>query len=163
MQEFSPYDGIVDYTSKSMKLDGVVEYKRYPLKNGKLNGLLTSAVYEGESNVSMSLQYNPDFMFIEELKVNGIMGLSSDLYSTANTNNYLSLSERTIDDKKTRIASVNYLLSKESMNQPIFFSYGTNTQMPPLIYFDGMYVQDNGRTRVEILEPEHERVQSLLT
>ena len=54
MQEFSLYDGIVDFTQKSLRLDGIVQYKRYPLKNGKLNGLLTSPVYSGEVNVLMS-------------------------------------------------------------------------------------------------------------
>ena len=54
MQEFSTYDGIVDFTQKSMRLDGIVQYKRYSLKNGKLNGLLTSPVYVGKSNISMS-------------------------------------------------------------------------------------------------------------
>src|SRR3989338_5578636 len=54
MQEFSTYDGIVDFTQKSMRLDGIVQYKRYSLKNGKLNGLLSSPVYVGKSNISMS-------------------------------------------------------------------------------------------------------------
>ena len=76
MQEFALYDGLVDYTLKTIQLNGIVQYKRYPIKNGKINGLLTESVFFGKSNVSMSLKYLPDFTFIDALRINGIMGLN---------------------------------------------------------------------------------------
>ena len=163
MQEFSLYDGIVDFTQKSMKLNGVVQYKRYPLKNGKISGLLTKPVYFGKSNISMSLRYLPDFTFIDALRINGILGLNSLESSETTPSNFISFSETSINGKKTRVAKINYLLSKESMNQGIISTYDSDDDLPPITYANGAYTQDNGKTRVEILEPEHERIQELLT
>ena len=163
MQEFSSYDGLVDYSQKSIVLEGVAQYKRYPLKNGKLNGLLTSPVYVGKSNVSMSLKYLPDFTFIDVLRINGILGLNSLESSETAPSNFISFSETSINGKKTRVAKINYLLSKESMNQGIISTYGSDDDLPPITYANGAYTQDNGKTRVEILEPENERILSILS
>ena len=163
MQEFSLYDGIVDFTQKSMKLNGVVQYKRYPLKNGKISGLLTKPVYFGKSNVSMSLRYLPDFTFIDALRINGILGLNSLESSETTPSNFISFSETSINGKKTRVAKINYLLSKESMNQGIISTYDSDDDLPPITYANGAYTQDNGKTRVEILEPDNERILSILS
>src|SRR3989338_4849861 len=163
MQELSSYDGLVDFAQKSLRLDGIVQNKRYPLKNGKLNGLLTSPVYSGKSNVSMSLKYLPDFTFIDALRINGILGLDSLESSETTPSNFISFSETSINGKKTRVAKINYLLSKESMNQGIISTYDSDDDLPPITYSNGVYTQDNGKTRVEILEPDNERILSILS
>ena len=40
MQKFSSYDGLVDYTQKNIQLNGIVQYKRYPLKDSRISALL---------------------------------------------------------------------------------------------------------------------------
>ena len=88
----SPYiscDAIVDFPGRFLNLTGIIEYKRYPLKNGRVADLLTQQVYSGRDPGTIAhLNLDSLFTMVEELVVENTAPSVHGIIAFTNLGNY---------------------------------------------------------------------------
>lgn len=158
-QHFDSYAGIVDFVDKTMELSGEAEYRRYPIRLGKIAGLSTEPVYQGTESVLARLFYFDDFMFLRNLFVRGIRDGGE---ATTAPNNYFRIIETTVGGEQKRLLHIDRNITAATLTESIIANYSTDSGMPEITIRDNVLVQDNGRTRVTVLPPGDERISALL-
>jgi hypothetical protein len=160
-QELNGYEGIVDFTLKEMRLNNVITYKRYPMRNNKITDILTTEVYEGMASAQAELRYLPEFILLDSVMLHGAAAQPHTLITRTKPSNYYTITQETLDGEKKRLVSVNWKLTKEHYTQSIPQSYAADDGLPKLTVVHNVLIQDNGKTRTTILPPEHDIIKTL--
>ncbi len=161
-QQFQGQEGMVNFLSKEMSLRNIINYKRYPLKNNKIVGTLTTEVYQGKSKSRAELKYLPDFILLDSIRLQGVPLQSRPNIAQTDPSNYYSISEETVLGNKKRLVFADWKLTGVQYTQSIPQSYSADTYLPPLTLVHNVLIQDNGNARITILPPEHETITTLV-
>ena len=149
-QQFSAYNGLVDFIDKKIELNGIVNYLRYPLKNNQIASLLSDFVYRGLQNVRTLLAYDNDLLFLNNAAIKNILENKQQITITK-PNNHITVKELELEDGKIhRIAELSKI-TKSQLNQDVLSNYESDSLGANIAIKDNVLVQDNGENRITIL------------
>ncbi len=158
--EYKEFDGLIDFIDKRMFLSKVVNYLRYPLKNNQIASLLSSFVYKGLKDVNTIFSYDNELIFLNSIFLTNKNKINGNL-SIAYPSNYYTIKEMKIDGEVHSIIQLN-LIKKEDVAQNINYEYKTDYFVPKAVIKDNVLVQDNGKNKIIIFPPEHEKISERL-
>ena len=160
-QQYSAYNGLMDFANKKIELNGIVNYLRYPLKDSQISSLLSSFVYKGLKNVNALFNYDRDLLFLEKASIKDTANNKNQI-TTTKPSNFYSIEEIEFDDGKVHrvvgLGSVN----KEDVTQSIISNYESDSLDADVNIDDNILVQQAGESKVTILPPGHPRIISFL-
>lgn len=159
-QQFSAYNGLVDFVNKKIELNGIVNYLRYQLKNSQISSLLSSFVYRGLKNVNALFNYDKDLLFLENISIKSTINNKNQITITK-PNNFYVIEEIEIDGKVHRVVDLS-LIAKEDTTQNIISNYKSDSLDVDVKISDGVLLQQIGESKVIILPPEHNSIGSFL-
>jgi len=156
-QLFKDYNGLVDLFEKKIELNGIVNYLRYPLKNNQTASLLSSFVYSGLRDINALFSYDNNLIFLNSIFLTNKNKINGNL-SIVYPSNYYSIKEMEIGNEIHSVIQLNLNLKKEDTAQNINYEYGTDYFKPIARINGNVLIQDNGKNRLTILPPEHEKI-----
>ncbi|MBI2101101.1 hypothetical protein HYT53_00650 [Candidatus Woesearchaeota archaeon] len=159
-QLFKDYNGLVDFVEKNIELNGIVNYLRYPLKNNQTASLLSSFVYRGLRDINALLSYDNNMVFLDSIFLTNKKNINGNL-SIAYPSNYYSIKEMEIGNEIHSVIQLKVNLKKGDLEQNINYNYGTGYFEPTAAIKGNVLVQDNGKNRLTILPPEHEKISGM--
>ena len=160
-QKFQNYDGLVDFVDKKIDLNGIVNYLRYPLKNNQIASLLGNFVYRGLKDINAQLSYDNNLVFLNNIFLANRNRLKGDL-SIAYPSNYYTIREMPVQNETHSVVFPDLGLKKSDLTQNINYEYGTDYFELKAKISGNVLTQDNGKNRLLILPPEHERIEAAL-
>ncbi len=158
-QQFTDYNGLVDFIDKKIELNGVVNYLRYPLKNNQISSLLSDFVYRGLKNVKTLLNYDENLLFLKNIGIKNVLENKQQITITK-PNSYYAIKELE-DGKIHRVVELNKI-TKNQLTQDISTNYESDSLGVKITIINNVLIQDNGQNRITILPLEHSKISSLI-
>ncbi len=162
-QQFNNYDGLVDFANKKIELNKIVSYLRYPIKNNQISGLLSSFVYKGLKDLNAVFSYDNDLIFLKEISISNKSAVENGILSATYPSNYYTIKEIKINNEIRSIIELDLKTKKEDLNQNINYEYKTEYFRPKISITGNVLKQENGKNRLLILPPGHEKINDFLT
>ncbi|MDP3764904.1 MAG: hypothetical protein Q8R04_00170 [Nanoarchaeota archaeon] len=161
-QQFKDYNGLADFVEKRIELNGVVNYLRYPFKNNQISSLLSNFVYKGLKDVDVIFSYDNNLVFLNNIFLSNKNNIKTGTLSITYPSNYYTIKEMEVGGDIHSIVHLNLNLKKQDLTQNINYGYRTNYFEPKVSINNNVLFQDNGKNKLVILPPEHEKIKELL-
>ena len=161
-QQFSSYDGLINFVNKKIELNGVVNYLRYPLKNNQISSLLGKFVYKGLKDVNTMLSYDSDLIFLNNIFLVNKDNVKTNILSITYPSNYYQIMEMEFDNGIHSIIQLDLNLRKSDLTQNINYNYQTDYFQPKASIKDNVLIQNTPTQKITILTPEHEKMKEIL-
>lgn len=159
-QQFGEYNGLVDFVSERIELNGIVSYLRYPLRNGQLSALLSGFVYKGLKDVKTVFSYDNGMIFLSNVNIQNTIKNKNRITITR-PNNFYAIEEIELDGKIHRVVSLS-LLKKEDITQSIISNYESDSLDADVKIENGVLIQQAGESKVVIFPPGHQDINIFL-
>jgi hypothetical protein len=150
-QSFDDFDGIADLVDGFNDLSGIVNYLRYPLKDGELAGLVLEDVYQGFAMPVARMFYDSSLVFLDNVSVS-IPYSDNTTVSLTVPSNYYMIKEEPMEDGIHTLVKVDTSLSREELTDSIIRNYNG------FIIANNVLVKDN----LMVLSPGHEMIAEVL-
>jgi hypothetical protein len=150
-QQYSDFDGLVDVVDGFNELSGIVNYLRYPLKDGELAGLVLEDVYQGFAMPVARMFYDSGLVFLNNVSVS-IPYSANTTVSLTVPSNYYMIKEEPMEDGIHTLVKVDTSLGKEELTDSIIRNYNG------FIIANNVLVKDN----LMVLSPGHEMIAEVL-
>lgn len=160
-QQFTDYNGLVDFVEKKVELDGIVSYLRYRLKNSQIASLLSDYVYMGLENAKALLDYDSNLLFLNRVSIKNTIG-SKNTASITKPNNYYTIKEVLLKDGEVhRIVELEQV-DKSRLSWSIAHTYESDSMAPKIEITDNILAQASGNSTITVIPPGHKKMNEML-
>lgn len=166
-QKFGDYDGLIDFTKNEIFLSKIVEFLKYPFRNGQLSSLLMAKLFEDKADYKAYMKMTHDFAFVDSLSIeenanNSNSAAINNEKTVTNPNNYLELKEKTIGTVVHRLVKINPTISKEKLEDSRVAVYKTDYFRAEITIKNNVAIQENIINRITILPPEDAKIEEIV-
>ncbi|MBL7056439.1 hypothetical protein ISS07_06000 [Candidatus Woesearchaeota archaeon] len=190
IQEFSEYDGLVNFIKGKVELTKTVNYLKYPFKNSLPSSLLMDNLFENHNfNAKFFLDNEFNFIALIEIGNNQENNIIHDNLNNKNNNwdnneninnvgsndvlsvngvaltkpsNYYEIKEKTINNEIHRLIKINYKLNNNELTQNRIKEYKTKYFFPILNINNNVATQISNENKIEVLTPNNARISQIV-